>query len=236
MAKKPKKKDREKQAKEPEEVRMTKSPYPLWARAIVTVTALFWLALSGLFAWGFGSTVVLVKQARQPEFIKQTLSRIAQFKSLPEGFESQFAVSIYPLELVQIRYLPDNSDFFLSCWYPLDKRKETSRQIVDKLAENFLPSSSSRSKLDGSDSIPVAGKTLEYVLGSADDPEGDRLGCMVGGIVLPDGRTFVSYGVVKRIVKDKTQISTDDKTPVFNIETAAKLFSAIEDFKAEASK
>ncbi|MBX9687447.1 MAG: hypothetical protein K2X27_12140 [Candidatus Obscuribacterales bacterium] len=201
-------------------------PYPWWARFVVLLALLIGIGFASVFASAMLAGVKMVRQAQDPAFIAKSLEEIADFqKPLPEGFKYQLAASAFNANMVTLTYEPDGSGFMLGVLPAAEKRSETARQMADQLADKGIPNVSDELKIEKRDSMKIGGETLEYVLGSAPDSKGHKVGGFIGCTLLKDGRAFLVYGVGPQAASNGASEIT------FNLRAAELLLSSIKGFR-----
>ncbi len=170
--------------------------YPWWASFIIGLVVLLWAVAAYMVTSTVANTVNVARQASQPNYIAKVVERIAEIDStLPPGFKYQLAGSMFNVHMVNLLYQPDQTSFLISSLPPGDRRDETARTLADKMADQGIPALSNEMHIEGKGSFDIAGEKLEYVLGSADDRNGEKFGGFIGCIMLENGRTVLLYGL-----------------------------------------
>lgn len=189
---------------------------PAWTKIIMAVAIVTWIGAV------YGTTSLLVysfdtaKQATNPAYITKTMNAICKLE-LGKNFQAQLAIGLPPLQMVSLAYKPDGTTFMIGCMPPSERTERSTREIANDLADHGNPYLFDNFKIEKESSRKVAGETLEYSLGAAEDKEGQIVGAFVGCIV-PQGKktVIVVYGL--------------SPTQKFNMDAATELLDSVKGF------
>lgn len=230
MAKRPKtKKDTDAESTQPErkKVAAEKTPYPIWAKMLVSCVLTGWIAFAGLFTYFLFGCVQLLKEATDPVIIAREAKRIVQFADpLPEGFKYTFTGIPLNYNLMTMAYKPDGTVFVIGTKSKSELGSKDARKIVENPKDFGLPNVYGEMKLEQKGSIDVAGENLEYVSGSSTNQD-HSIGCFIGCAMLKNDSALIIYAVTTRENTDGAQSAHKD---TFNMEATKKLLSAIKGF------
>lgn len=171
---------------------------PAWSKILVgTVLACGMTGIIGSIGlvYYFNETA---KQATNPAYISNIAKSIADFpEQLPDGFSYQLAATVFGANLLTILHKPDNTILMIGMKpQPADTPEIKAREITNDLADKGIPNVTDEIQIDKSGSEPVAGQTLEYVIGSSSDRDGHPVSSMIGCIAVKDKKKLVLiYGL-----------------------------------------